>query len=186
MIIFLGGFPGSNKRALVEKLSQKHDLYYHDLDRFMAQKQFFDMQMQFNKQAFYPRFDAERLLVYKKAAADLPMMSKLYENVIVSDSLHRKTPREYFFKEAKKYFDRIAIVWIEVSDEQARRVITEQYGKNETLGPLQVMRRRTRMQRVFEPFSYPVATFAYDDRDPDTAARLWELILTDAARKKSF
>jgi hypothetical protein len=177
MILFLGGLPGSGRKALANKLSAQYNVYHYELERFMPGTYVLNPHQELITKTRYPTSDVLMLRVYEKAAAEFPMLSKLHEHVVIDGTFHREKIRQYIFREAQKYFGSIAIIWI---DRNSTPLSQKRLGKHSQ----KMVRTRIRIRSRFEAFPYPIARFTCNDSDPDVARNVWQLALADATHKK--
>jgi hypothetical protein len=184
MIIFLGGFPGSGRRKFARELCRRYGVHRHHLSQYMLRRYSFDVEGRCIERVIVPASDSERLRVYKRATADFSMLSKLHKHVLIEDGFLRKEPREYLFREARTYFDAVAVVWIDADDTQALRIADDLRERGFAQPAARMLRRRARAQSLFEPFTDPVATFRTDESEEDSIARLWQFIAADAAHNQ--
>jgi hypothetical protein len=91
-----------------------------------------------------------RLLAYKRFVEQLPVVSKMHPHLVIEDTFHRMSPREYLFEASADYFDAVSFVWID-SDESYVKARLEHMAKEglvESVGG--AMRQRRRAAAAFE------------------------------------
>lgn len=66
-----------------------------------------------------------RMVLYRRVLEDLPRLSKMYLDVVVDAGFPRAISRDFFFSEARKYFDDVLFVWVELDEESVRRKLNK-------------------------------------------------------------
>jgi len=168
MIICIGGFPGSGRRRLTHDLSKALGFYIYPLRETKRKPSFKKLHKLIRPARGSPYPDGTLMEIYKRIVADLPLLSKMYPDIIIKDHFHRETPREFFFGEAEKYFGPPLIVWVEASAERSaarlRDVLAEKKKLTARLAVMETMRRN------YQPFTREVHTIDYMG-DPEAAVK---------------
>lgn len=177
MLVCLAGFLGSGRKILARKLSKKYGFHYYDVDK----KKFHTFVRNarsgsVRERTVRPRTDAERSRIFEHVISDLPLLSKMYKQVVLDDAFHRELPREYFLKEARKYFDRVVLVWIESSEEDAHERLEAMQKRGLIASTKEGVRRRKRAQATFQSFAYTPPTFLYRKSERGAIQKLHALI----------
>src|SRR5262245_12342986 len=117
MLIMLGGLKGSGKGELARAIAQTHGIHWYDITQHMMR--LYPREQDATVQTHLVRIhnDDERIVLYKKVATDFPMLSKMYKDVIVSATFHRKQSTAYFLEEARKYFSPVIFIWVDADEE---------------------------------------------------------------------
>ena len=100
----------------------------------------------------------------------------MYPDLIIDDAFHREEAREYFFSEAKKYFNRVVFVWIDSAepDVAVRMQHMKEVGMIESVEGALLKRQRTAAK--FQPLHPGVPVFTCVKGDDAEADALWQLI----------
>ena len=180
MLILLGGFLGSGRKILARELVSAYGFHMYDMDCFRMRRRDVDKHGAIRERKLPARTDKERLYIYECAARDLPILAKMYDDVIIGRSFHRKTPREYFLAQVQKYFDPVIFVWIDSTEESALERIREMYGKKLVESIAGAECERERCIREFEPFAEPPLRYIHEGDIASSAERLFTLICSEA------
>lgn len=159
MIVLLGGFVGSSRRALAPLVARELGFHYYDLSDKKMRRHRFTRDGALHRDAIPPRTDEARRALYEKATRDFPLLAKMYPDTLIDDIFHRKESREYLFKEAGKYFGKSCFVWIESSEEVVEERIQHMEAKGRVRSANVALQRREKMKKNFEPFVPPPLTF---------------------------
>ena len=176
MLIVLGGFLGSGRKALAQKLADCKGMYLYDMEAKYMHTLVRGKDGTVSEVKRRPTKDFQRLWIYQRVLQELPMLSKLHPDTIVDAVFQRRQPRKYFLEEAKKYFKPVVFVWID-SDEshveerlrwmKARRIIpTVEDG----------IRRRQAAANLFDGLDPGERVFKCVRGDAAEADALWTLI----------
>ena len=180
MLICLGGLFGSGRRTLAHKIAHIYGYHYHDVNAHKPRRYISpdDFTREFTIQ---PRTDEMRLSIYRSAIAKLPLISKMYENVILEDSFHRAEPREYFLATVKDYFDKVVFVWVTCDENKilGRFQYMKKYGFIRSVEEAMSMREYVR--KDFQDIGPSVLRFHHDVSDDDAAKRLHTLIMASVS-----
>src|SRR4051812_19020624 len=103
MLIILGGFLGSGRDTLARAVAAKNGFHYYDVDQKKFHTGEYDKKGIFHEKLLRPFGEQARLDLCERVAEDLPMLSKLYDTVILDGPFHEAKVREYFFSTAKTY-----------------------------------------------------------------------------------
>ena len=104
----------------------------------------------------------------------------MHQNVVVDESFHRANSREFFFAEARKYFDKVIFVWIDSDDEHIKNRLQFMRATGMIKSVRWALQKRARQEKEFEPFSLPPLTFYHALSNDNAVERLIELIRTEA------
>lgn len=179
MLVVLGGLLGSGTRTLANELAMKYGLYRYEIDSKKLRKPVLGPHGNFT--ILQPNTDEERLRIYKNIFKDFPLLSKMYPDVIVDDVFHRKSPREYFLSEARKYYESVVFVWIDSDDESVKIRLTRMEKAGKVPSFAEAMHRREWAQSTLQLPVPPPLRFSYwvsgDERiAAEQTAALWKLI----------
>jgi hypothetical protein len=160
MFLMLGGLPGSGRKHLARQIAAESDFFYYDMN-IRKQKRFKWSKDGVSEQVIHPSSDSARLSLYEKVLKDLPLIAKMYRNVVIDDSFHRMIPRGFFITEASRYFDRCVFIWIECEDSDIEANLSPLL-RNGTIHSLEDgFKRRERAQRSFEAFDRELVRYRY-------------------------
>ena len=175
MLIVLGGLIGNGKVEIANHLASQKDLHFYDLSRKKLPSMYYDKRG--NPTFVQPQTDAGWISVYEKVVADFNLLRKMHSNVILVDSFHRKAPRDFFFEQARSYFDKISFIWIETSDDAARRRLSRMWRSGIVYSVEDGTRRLERARAVAElpPASVPRFVSKIGDIDAQCVT-LWEIV----------
>ncbi len=168
MLILLGGLQGSGKRQLARAFSDATGFFWHDTAR--------------NGSVVPSRFersstvihtdpviitDALRVQRLEKIVRDFPLLSKMYDGVIVEHLLHRRLPREHLITAARRHFSNVVTIWLDSDEGAIQERIAESVGSNS--GPLfeRALRQREHTVQEFEPFDEPIDVIRYQPEIED-------------------
>ena len=151
MIVFLGGFFGSGRASLAQKLAMRHGLHCLDLYGRKERRRVFSGG-KLAERVREPETEEEHMHLYERLAREFPLLSKMYPDIIIHDSFHLARPRDYLIHAVRTHFGEPKFVWIEASDERAQ----ERFARLKTMSVIRdierAVRLRRRQQRDFEPF----------------------------------
>ncbi len=172
MLIVLGGFLGSGRSLLARMLATETGFHYHSFHEKKMRHLVRDERNMEKVRTIQPNTDELRMRICEEMLNDFPMLSKMHDNVIVEDVLHRKIPREFFLKEAKRYFDPVVFVWIETPDDttEARLKAMEKKGIIPSVSV--ALQRRTFVMKEFQPFESLPLIFFHKKTDARAAKKL--------------
>jgi hypothetical protein len=104
-----------------------------------------------------PKTDKEFDALYGKIAADLPLLTKMHDTVIVDDPFHREGPRERFLAAAKQT-DKTIFVWIDSPDEFLKSrlpyLVRVHAAQSEEDARARLAERRAQMQFFMPPLIF--------------------------------
>lgn len=183
MLVILGGFVGSGRNAFARGLEKRHGFYFYDMDQHGLDANFFNTSRQFVTQRIRPDSDAGRLHIYRKTIESFHLVSKMHENVVVTATFHRAVPRNYFFSEAKRYFDPVIFVWIDCEEKKAQERLKRMRRRNVIPSVDRSVRNRAKAQEEFEPFDVPPPTFFFSGKTAENTDALYEFIQREAGGK---
>ena len=176
MLIVLGGFLGSGRHILARKLAERMGFYYYDSEGKKPRRGFIDKNHMLRERIIRPMNDEARTRYYELILDDFRVGSKMYPDIVVDDSLHRKKPRDFFLHEARKYFDKIAFVWVDTPEES----VAEHFSK---MNELKIIRsiekasaRRARHIKNFEQFGPETPVFFHHKTGKHSVGRLMRLV----------
>jgi len=170
MLIILGGYIGSGRRALARELALRQELHLIDLSRFD-----FRLITRGGGHVAKVPTTARDSYACTKAIQEFPLLSKMYANVIIEHVMHLKGPRTLLFEAARKYFDRVVFVWVESEEGPDERFALMM--RNKVIRSLESGRRERQQQmEEFEPFGTPPITFIRKADSTLAAKELWELV----------
>ncbi|HEY4488211.1 MAG TPA: AAA family ATPase [Candidatus Paceibacterota bacterium] len=151
MIVFLGGFFGSGRESLADKLADT--LGFFCLDVYSRKDRWRALQGGVLREYVRePKHDADTLCIYERVVEEFPLLSRMYPDVVIHDSFHRRSPRTYLLDAAREHFGDPVFVWIEASDERAY----ERFLRRRAMGVISDVERavalRRRQREEFEQF----------------------------------
>lgn len=155
MIIVLGGFVYNGRHILARHLAAITGAHLFPV----GDKKLKDLRKPASAadNVLHPDSDAEYDTLYKKILADLPLLVKMHDTVIVDDPFHREGPRERFLAEAKK-LDETIFIWIDSPDEtvKSRLPYLRKIGaaRNEAEAYRRLAHRTSQMQFFMPPLIY--------------------------------
>lgn len=182
MLIVLGGLPGSGRIVLAQMLSEQNGFHWYNL----ASKKHHRLTRRadgFREHTVRPQTDDQYMHVYQRVLADFPLVSKMHSDVVVSDSFHRATPREFFLKEAENYFCPVVFVWVESPEEYTRPRLERMHKLGMMMTVEKEMQRRAVIKSELEPFSSPPLIFDHEETNDAAAKRLWNFIQCSVSKK---
>lgn len=158
MLIVLGGFLGSGRAILARLLAEQARFHYYPL---LDKKKYlhFDKKHQLHERIMEPSTDPARMQMYRETLKDFPLISKMYNDVVIDDAFHREKPREFFLEEARAYFNPVVFVWIESPDETVEPRLQEAERVGFVPNVPAALRKRKQMIKEFEPFSGSLVFF---------------------------
>lgn len=176
MLILLGGFLGSGRAFLARKLAQQLEFHYCDINDYKMRTYFIGADRLVHEHTQEPLNDKTRLLLYERVAKDLPLLSKMYSGVVMDTSFHRLKPREYFFDEARKHFNKVIFVWVDSDERQTRRIVDRMAEHGVVRSVPKTLRRQRDIRKRFQPFPFPPTVFHYDGTGKKSITRLRALV----------
>jgi predicted kinase len=176
MLILLGGFLGSGRKVLARRLAKKHGLYPYDMEQHKLHGHFFNKKGEVVEYSTVARTDEGRMRIYRQALQDFPRLSKMHPDVIIERTFHRKGPREYFFTEARNYFDPVIFVWVTSDGAYVQKRLSKMSRKRLVASVDTASRERETAEREFQPFETEPVTFFNEGNADEAAERLWALI----------
>ena len=127
-----------------------------------------------------PQNDDEQEMVYRKVLADLPLLVKMHDVIIVDDAFHRQRPRDAFIAGARQ-LDDVVFVWIDAPDStvplRVPYLLEMGVGANEEDIYRRFEDRKTQLQ-----FDAPPLIFYHEVSTKDAAKRLHSFIDLAIAR----
>ncbi len=161
---------------MARKLAKKYGIHFYDIEAHIPHTRIFDKHGEAHEVPREIRRDETRMHLYRKVLNGLPLLSKMHSDVILDDGFHREGPRDFFFKEAARYFNPVVVVWISSDEEHtlARMRYMEERGM--IRGVDRALARRERMKQHFEPFKVAPLAFHYSKIDDVAVKRLWKLL----------
>lgn len=180
MLVILGGFVGSGRNAFALELEKRYGFYFYNMDQHGLDANLFNEHRQFVKERIRPDSDAGRLHIYQKTIEGFRLVSKMHEKVVVTATFHRAVPRNYFFSEAKKYFDPVIFVWIDCEEKEAQERLKRMRRRNIIPSVDRSVHNRAIAKEEFEPFAVPPPTFFYNGKASENTDALFEFITREA------
>lgn len=116
MIIVLGGFVYNGRHILARHLAGATGGHLYPVGDKKLRQPGLSRKGVLIAGVKQPNSDEEYDALYNKIAADLPMLVKLHDTVIIDDVFQREAPRERFLAAAKR-LDRTIFIWIDSPDE---------------------------------------------------------------------
>jgi len=172
MILFLGGHLGSGKKGLAQKLSERYNFYPYHLSEELPHRFIFDKKGVAHEVAVPTYSDEGLLAMYKKVAEKFSTMSKLYDDVVVQHTFHRDVPREYLLAEARRYFDDVVFVWVDVDDESLQKRFALMRKKKVVCCVKHARMARAKTLEDFQAFRPAPLTFLHSFSRPKVAEEL--------------
>lgn len=175
MLICLGGFVGSGRRILAEKIAEQLKFHYYNTQEKVIRHTVRPGEKNVSANPYFIS-DQDKTFLYKRVLADLPLLSKMHSGIVVDDEFNRAGPRNQFFSEVKKYIHTVAFVWIDCDDEYVENNLRIMTLRKRIPSIQQGLRKRALEQKEFEPFATPQRTFRPQLANDKAAALLIELI----------
>lgn len=132
MVIFFGGLIGTGKTSLARALAERLGIYYYDVDFVKKEVYPTDPNYEYNLKNNIPFSDETRTKTFNRVVQDFKKLSKKYENIIVDETLHKKSLRQILFNGAEKYFEKYIVVWIKADE----MIIKDRLSKKQREGHL--------------------------------------------------
>ncbi len=174
MIIVLGGFVYTGRHLVARHLAGVTGGYLFPVNDKKLQQPSLSKRGMMTMGVRQPNSDQEYETLYAKIAADLPMLVKLHDTVIIDDTFHREGPRERLLVAAKK-LDKTIFVWIDSPDETVSSrvpyLIKTLAAKDEADAFQRLETRRSQMQ-----FFMPPLIFMHRISNRKSAIRLQKFI----------
>lgn len=182
MLICLGGVFGSGRTMLAKKLAAEKNLHYYSINERKFRVHVRDQAGKVRDYVQQPETDEQRLILYKRAIRDLPMLAKMHDHVVVDSGFLRKESRNYLLAETKPLFTHVVLVWIDSPDEWATRRF-EQMRATGILGSIgEAEKRRAAGKEIFQELPPGTAHFVHTTSDKADIEALWRLIETHVAQ----
>lgn len=181
MLVVLGGFIGNGRTALARKLARSFGLYFYDTGQHKLRGHYFDRRGQFVERTLIAHTEDEDMRVCRHAAGDLPLLSKLHSNVVMEYPFHRERPREYFLREAARYFKLVVFIWIDADDVYAQKRLEKMRRQGKFFDVAAAQAERDKMKTEFEPFGSRYPVYLNTGRIAESAPRLWGIVQELAA-----
>ncbi len=125
MVIFVGGLIGTGKTSLAKALSEKLGIYYYDVDLVKKMVYPTDPNYEYNLTNNIPFSDETRRKTFNQVVSDFARLSKEHNNIIVDETLHKKTLRQILFDGAEKYFGKYIIVLVKADESIVKDRLTK-------------------------------------------------------------
>ncbi len=181
MLILLGGYIGSGRKALAQKLAALYNVHNYDMKQHKFRSHEFNKKREVVETIHHIHRDEERLRIYRQCAQDLPLLSKMYQHVVVERTFHRKKPREFLLAEAKKSFDIVIFVWVDADETLVRGRLEAMQQARLIESVEKALAEREEAKKEFEPFDVPPLMFTYTGEPEESARKLWALIQDDTS-----
>jgi predicted kinase len=174
MLVVLGGFVGG-RALLARKLAEELHFYYCDINAYKMHTHDIGRDGHVRSKTQEPQGDEARLFLYRRVIGDFQLLAKMHTDVVVDSSFHRAGPREYFLREAEKYFKPVVFVWVEASEDDSLGFLRRMEKKG-VIDVKEGLARREQAKENFQPFPEPPLTFVHSIADTDSVGRLSSLI----------
>jgi len=177
MLICLGGIFGSGRKVLAKKLSERLQYHYFDISDKKFRRLIRDDKGVVHERVVQPRTSVERKQLYEKALREMPLLSKMYPDMVMDDGFYLREPRDYFFAEVKKYFDPVIFIWVDTTDDLAFARFESYAIEKKTPERAAIsMQHRKKMMQTLESFTTVPATFHYDSTLESAVAKLADML----------
>jgi len=163
---------------MADKLAQTFGLHLYDIGRKKLRSPLLDRDGNF--QVLRSRTDKERLRIFGSVLREFPLLSKMYADVIVSDTFHRSVPREYFLSEARKYFNPVVFIWIESDESSVPHRLKRMQQSGRIKSASEALRIREQSATVLQAPPPAIPRFLCTHPQKSQSAELWELIKQQA------
>lgn len=170
----LGGLRGSGKHALAKELSLRHSFFHFNVDQHKFPRYIRNRSGALVEGKEPVRSDEDWTRLFMRVTDDFPLVSKMYEHIVLNAPFHRAGPREYFFAKARQFFSPAIFVWVESDDESIRlRVKAAHPNKDAAERKLKnIVRRRKEHEQELEAFIEEPFMFINTYPTNESAARL--------------
>jgi predicted kinase len=173
LIVLLGGLPFSGRTTLARRLEQRYGLYYYNMRKNWPRN------IQLGRRGvikhILPRTDREYVRVYENALKEIAALAHTHQNIVVSDSFHRRTPREFFFQGVKKYFDNAVFVWVDATVPSVAGLVENKIQNSEIKSDVEAEQRLVRVSSELEPPESGVPRYIFD-AEQRKLVKLWRII----------
>lgn len=116
MLIVIGGKLGSGRRGLAKQVAARLGYHYCSLDTYKPTDFFRGKDGVLSEHRKGPVDDGQRKLLYGRMAADMHLLAKMHEGVVVEAPFDYEHVRTSFMKEASREFRHSAFVWVTADD----------------------------------------------------------------------
>jgi gluconate kinase len=116
MIIFFAGLIGTGKTSLAKAMARDLGFFYYDVDAVKKEIYPTDSNFEYNIKNNIPFSDDTRMKVFERVILDLKSIYVLHKNIIVDETLHKKSLRNFLFEGVKEYCDQILLVWVKAGE----------------------------------------------------------------------
>jgi gluconate kinase len=174
MVIFVGGLIGTGKTSLARALAEKLGVYYYDVDLVKKTVYPTDPNYEYNLKNNIPFSDETRIKTFNRVVEDFAKLSKEHKNIIVDETLHKKSLRQILFDGAEKYFGKYIIAWIKAGE----TIIKDRLTKNQREGHIlkDAFGMYLSFKKQFEGFENVDITFENNASLAESAEQLAKLV----------
>jgi dephospho-CoA kinase len=180
MVIFIAGLIGTGKTSLAKALAKRLGFYYYDVDEIKKEVYKTDPNYDYNLDNNIPFSDETRIKTFNRVVLDFEKLSKKYKNIIVDETLHKKSLRKILFDGAKKYFGDYLIVWIKADE----GIIKERLEKDKREGHIlkDSFGMYLSLKKQFEDFDDADVVFNNSFKLDDSVKQLGDILVDNFLR----